>query len=223
MAKPAEVVEDWILENLVSGRLKPGDHIPHLGLAKKLKVSNNPVIQVLRRLEGQGILDRGADGVCRVRDYSPRELYGALAVREAIEGAAARFCAETADDEEMAVIRVRFDKMIHAYHGGDYAPTEEISFHKAIVEFGHAPFLAHLYDTIMLIRQTFTLRAGQRPADELIAIHEPLMAAIARRDAEAAEETARAHVADARQEYWESVLAGRAGPAGGEGTLPVRA
>ena len=205
MLKPAEIVENWILENILSGTLKPGAHIPHLPLAHRLHVSNNPVIQVLRKLEGQGLLERGADGVCRVRDYSPREFYAALAVREALEGVAARFCAENASDEELAVIRVRFDKMIRAYHGGDYVPAEELAFHAAIVEFAHAPFLKHLYDTIMVIRRTFTLRAGHRSAEELMAIHEPIMEAIARRDPAAADEAARTHVADAREQYWQRV------------------
>ena len=200
-AKPAELVEEWILEGIRTGSLKPGDHIPHLSLARKLNVSNNPVIQILRRLEGQGILDRGADGICRVRVYSMQELYGALAVRGAIESAAARFCAEMATDEEMAVIGVRYDKMVEAYHGGDYAPEQELAFHSAIVEFCHAPFLLHIYDTIMLIRQTFTLRAGHRSAEELIERHAALMNAIRHRDADEAERIAAKHVAEAQTDY----------------------
>ena len=203
MPKPAELVESWILEGILSGELKPGDHIPHLVLARKLNVSNNPVIQALRKLEGQGLLQREADGECRVRNYSPQELYAALAVRESLEGAAARFCAENATDEELAVIRVRFDKMIQAYHRGDYAPAEELAFHAAIVEFAHTPFVKHLYDTIMVLRQTFTLRAGHRSAEELIALHQPIMDAVARRDAAAAEQAARRHVAEARERYWQ--------------------
>ena len=212
MPKPAEIVENWLVGELLSGELKPGDHIRHLSLARQLNVSNNPVIQVLRRMEGQGILERGSDGACRVRDYSPQELYGALAVREAIEAVAARFCAQYATDEELAVIRVKFDKMIQAYHRGDYAPREELAFHKAIVEASHAPFLAHLYDTILLIHRTFTLRAGHRSAEELIAIHEPIMSAIGERDPGKADRAARTHVADARREYWESIHREAGGP-----------
>ena len=208
MPKPEEIVEDSLLNGLLSGDLRPGDHIAQLALARKLNVSNNPVIQVLRRLEGQGVLTRESDGLCRVRDYSARELYGALAVREAIEGAAARFCAETATDEEMAVIRVRYDKMIQGYRRGDYAPKEELAFHRSIVDFGHAPFLTHLYGTIVIIQQTFTLRAGARSAEELIAFHKPIMDAIGRRDADAAEEAARAHVARARADYYHRVTIG---------------
>jgi DNA-binding GntR family transcriptional regulator len=205
MPKPAEIVEEWVLDKIASGELRPGDHIAHLTLANKLRVSNNPVIQVLRKLEGRGILERTPDGACRVRSYSPHEVYSALAVRESIEGVAARFCAECATDEEMAILKVRFDKMIRAYHGGNYAPAEELAFHGGTVEFCHAPFLKHLYDTIMIIRQTFTLRIGGRSAEELIAIHEPIMAAIVRRDAAAAEAAARQHVLRSREEYWAHV------------------
>lgn len=205
MPKPAEVVENWVLDKISSGELRPGDHIPHLTLANKLHVSNNPVIQVLRKLEGRGLLERTPDGACRVRSYSPQEVYSALAVRESIEGVAARFCAQYATDEEMAILKVRFDKMIRAYHDGNYAPGEEIAFHGGTVEFCHAPFLKHMYDTIMIIRQTFTLRIGGRSAEELIAIHEPIMAAITRRDSTGAEEAARLHVARSREEYWEHI------------------
>ena len=53
----------------------------------------------------------------------------------------------------------------------------------------------------MLIRQTFTLRVGNRTAEELIAIHEPVMKALEKRDPDAAEDAAREHVARSRREH----------------------
>lgn len=200
-----ERVEASIIAQIQTGKLKPGDHIAHLKLARQMKVSNNPVIQALRKLEGQGLLERTPDGMAMVRNFSTRDIYAALVLREAIEGVAARFCAEYATDEEMAVLKLRYSKMIAAYQKSDYEPGLEEVFHKSIVDFCHTPFLAHLYDTIAMIKKTFTLRAGKRKPDELIALHEKIFAAIERRDAAAAEEAARRHVADARELYLNSV------------------
>ena len=144
MGKPQATAQEWIMQSIASGELKPGDHIAHLALAQKLGVSNNPVIQVIRRLEEQGVLDRAPDGESRVRSYSYEEIYGILSVREAIESAAARFCAQKASDGEMALIRFRFDKMIRAYQGGAYVPEEELGFYAGIVQYSHTPILRRM-------------------------------------------------------------------------------
>jgi len=85
------------------GHLKAGDHVSHRPLARRLGISTIPVMQGLRTLEGRGVLVRDRRGVTRVRCFTPKEIYATLALREAAESTAARFCAEDATDEELAV------------------------------------------------------------------------------------------------------------------------
>jgi DNA-binding GntR family transcriptional regulator len=206
MSSVAAAVERQLLELIRSEQFRPGDHIAHRPLAQRLGVSIIPVMHALRKLEGQGVVQRDADGSARVRSFTPHEVYAALALREAVEGAAAGLCAALATDEELAVLRVRFDRMVAAYHAGNYVPEEELAFHRGTVKFCHAPFLMHQYDAMAALRHTFTLRAGHRTAARLIAIHRPIMEAILARNAEKAEAEAREHVADARRIYRETTL-----------------
>jgi DNA-binding GntR family transcriptional regulator len=173
-------------------------------LASALGVSNNPVIQSLRRLEGLGILEHTPSGKTRVRECTDRDLYAAYAVREAIESVAARFCAALASDEELAVLNVRHAKMEDRYRRGEWAEREEQDFHRGVVAFAHTPFLEHLHKSAMVIRTTFRqhLIQGRRIRD-MGGLHKPIMEALERRNAEAAEEAMRAHIRQARESFAE--------------------
>lgn len=185
-----------------TGELKPGDPIRHLELAARLGTSNNPVIQSLRRLEGLGILEHTSSGETRVRVYSDRELYAAYVVREAIEAMAARFCALFATEEEVAILLVRSRKLERRYERGEWAEQEEQDFHRGVVAFSHTPFLEHLHRGAMVLRSTFRQHLIQgRDIRDMVGLHRPVMEAIEKRDADAAEKAMRDHIGQARESF----------------------
>lgn len=205
MGTAARTVEAYIVQMIRSGQYKPGDHISQLPLARRLGLSNNPVIQALRKLEGQGLLERGPDGTARVRGLTVLEMYAALSLREAVEGVAARFCATYATDEELAVFRVRCDKMHQAGENAPLPPDQDMAFHAAIVGFSHARFLQHLYESMDAIRQTFNIQRGASSLSARQVSHEPIIAAVLNRDVATAESEARRHVVAIREAYWSCV------------------
>jgi DNA-binding GntR family transcriptional regulator len=50
--------EKEIARRIQSGELAPGARLSHRWLARELKVSNTPVVQALRKLEGMGLIER---------------------------------------------------------------------------------------------------------------------------------------------------------------------
>ena len=202
MGVASDRVERAIIEMIEDGTLKPGDPIRHQWLASELGVSNNPVIQTLRRLEGLAVLEHMPSGETRVREHSNREIYAAYAVREAVEGMAARFCAELATEEEIAVLDVRHRKLDARYAQGEWAEQEEQAFHRGIVAFSHTPFLEHLHQSAMILRSTFRAHLVQgREIRDMIGLHRPIMAAVSARDPNAAEQAMRRHIREARESF----------------------
>ena len=202
MARAAELAEQTILGMIQTGELKPGDAIPHLKLASRLGISNNPVIQSLRRLEGLGVLEHMPSGETRVREYSDREVYAAYAVREAVEGMAARFCAQLGTDEEFAILEFRHRKLEECYRRGEWAEEEEQELHRGVVGFSHTPFLEHLHESAMILRSTFRQHLIQgREISDMVGLHKPIIDALLARDPDAAEEAMRAHIREARESF----------------------
>jgi DNA-binding GntR family transcriptional regulator len=80
-------------EAIVTGVLSADAPLTELSLAAQYKVSRTPVREALRRLEQDGLVERGPRGM-KVRGRSPEEILEIYEVRITLEGAAARAAAE---------------------------------------------------------------------------------------------------------------------------------
>lgn len=200
MATSNQLVEEAIIKLIATGRLKPGERITHRGIAAQLGTSTIPVVQVLRKLEGMGLLRQQPDGSDRVLLCGDEDIRSMFALREILEGVAARLCAERATDEDLAVLRVRHDKIETHLRPDAERYEAERAFHRGLVEFAHMPLLLHFYDNVALIQRTFypdSFGVRSRSAREMAEIHRPLIEAILCRAAGEAEQQARVHVREA--------------------------
>lgn len=94
---PETVVESairTIREAIHSGRFAPGEHLVVADLQHLLGISAGPVREAIRRLAGEGLLDVVPHRGAMVRSFSERDVRDYFQLREAIEGAAARFAAD---------------------------------------------------------------------------------------------------------------------------------
>ena len=80
-------------EMVLDGRLVPGDALVEAQLVATLGVSRTPVRAALARLEGEGLLRRGARGSYVVRAFTLDDVTDAVELRGTLEGMAARVCA----------------------------------------------------------------------------------------------------------------------------------
>jgi len=105
-ASRADQVQQQILKSIRSGQYRPGDRIRETEVAKALGVSRTPVREALRRLESDGLLSfeswRGVV-VSRLDRQQVSELY---AMREVLEGAAARMAARHIDDAGIELLKL---------------------------------------------------------------------------------------------------------------------
>jgi len=88
-------------EDILAGRLKPGERLVRKALAGRLGVSTIPVIEALYMLEIDGYVENRPLCGCRVRTMTLEEIDDDLMLREALECQAARLCAEKATTESI--------------------------------------------------------------------------------------------------------------------------
>lgn len=200
-ASRAEQVRDSILRAIRSGRYRPGDRIRETEVAKWLDVSRTPVREALRRLEADGLLSfeswRGVV-VSRLDRQQVGELY---AMREVLEGAAARMAARHIGDAEIEVLQLLLEQMEQSADDAETLAVLNRKLHQSIYAAAHNQYLmqtlGQLENALALLRGT-TFAIDGRPATAA-AEHRAIVDAISARDADAAETAARAHIAAAQR------------------------
>lgn len=79
--------------NIFAGRWEPGERVSAYALAAELEVSRTPVIEALKRLESEGLVEIIPKVGCRITAQSPSTLAELVAIRGALEGLAAEAAA----------------------------------------------------------------------------------------------------------------------------------
>ena len=200
----AEFVYEHLLEAISEGRLR-GARIREEDIAKSLGVSRTPVREALQRLQERGLLTVGAGRSLVVRELGEREVMELYAMREILEGSAARFAAQHAGEEEIQRLYRLHDTYIAAFGSSEGLVALNRRFHHAIHEAAHNSYLAQalnaVHDSIALLHST-TFRVPVQP-DRSDLEHRRIIQAIERHDPDAAEEAARAHIREARRTRFE--------------------
>jgi len=203
----ARRVYDALRGMIRDGRYGSGDRIREEEVARTLGVSRTPVREALSRLQARGLLEMAQGGLVVAVLQRPQvlELY---AMREILEGSAARFAAQHASASEIATLHMlggRFERCI-----GDPPKLAQINrdFHEAIYEAAHNRYLMRMLDEVndalaLLPGTTFMLAGRPQIAVEE---HARIIEGIERRNADAAEGAARHHMQKAQEARLELML-----------------
>lgn len=89
-----ETVLIQLRDLILRGEFGPGQRLAEQQLAERLGASRTPVRAALVRLEQEGLVEANETGKFLVRQFTPREVADAIAVRGHLEGMAARLVAE---------------------------------------------------------------------------------------------------------------------------------
>jgi DNA-binding GntR family transcriptional regulator len=192
----ADEVAEILRDRIVEGRLAP--HVPLIQrrLAQDLDVTRAVVGEALRMLYREGLVETvRAGGAMRVAAPDRSWLVATYAVREVLDGLAAGLAArhagagiqrrcQAALNEQRAALRS--DNQLHWMRA-------DVSFHSAVCDGSgnralHAP-MAAVRSTSRSTMLLGPVRMGQATEE-----HEAILSAISRRNPDAAEHAARAHV-----------------------------
>ncbi len=120
-----------LLDMILRGAIAPGELVTERQIAARLGMSRTPVREAVRRLEGEGTLERQRTGALVVRPYSMEDFLHALAVRRLLEGEAVRLAAGKISPELVSAARERIARL-RRQGLSDTARQDDRDFHAAI-------------------------------------------------------------------------------------------
>jgi DNA-binding GntR family transcriptional regulator len=194
-------VYESLRDAIWDGHFVVGDRMTEEEIAHMLGVSRTPVREALQRLQERGLLAVGAGRTLVVAGLSKQQVFELYAMREILEGSAARFAAQYATAGEIEMLRRLLAEFSRHHDDPRMLVSLNRRFHRAVCEAAHNRYLIEtldsLHDSLTLLNGS-TFRVPPRPS-RTDAEHRKIVRAIERRDSNAAEKAARDHVRQAQR------------------------
>jgi DNA-binding GntR family transcriptional regulator len=197
----ADFVYHSVRNAIWEGSFARGDRIREEDIAQSLGVSRTPVREALQRLQQRGLLAAQPKRGLAVVQLSNRQIFDLYAMREILEGSAARLAAQHATEGEIALLYRLQRQLSNEGHDLLALVTLNRRFHQHIYEATHNQYLLEMLDVLndsMALLQNLTVRMPSRHG-ESDREHLRIVRAIERRDQTAAEKAARHHIQQARE------------------------
>ncbi|MEV4220919.1 GntR family transcriptional regulator [Nonomuraea sp. NPDC049725] len=200
-----ESVIEAIQELIVSGQLKPGQHLVESELAALLGVSRQPVREALQQLSGEGWVDLHPGQGAFVHVPTVEEADQLLAVRALLETESARLAAQHAGEEGVRRLRALCERGMAAVRSDDVdgAVATNSELHALVTALSGNKVLEELASQVARrVRWYHTPVARQRGMASWEE-HRSLIDAIEAGDADRAASIMREHTGHTRASYME--------------------
>lgn len=187
-----------ILDAIDGGIYRPGSRLVESELADRFGVSRTPIREALQRLETQSLLTRdGRSLIVASLDHAQMaELY---AVRQELEGLAARLAARHAASEEVAVLHDMVEQDRALLGDPEALARANRRFHHQIHLASHNRYLVQqldlVYRSMALMARTSLAAAGR--GEDAMQEHAAIVDAIAARDGDKAANALKSHLSTA--------------------------
>ena len=190
-----EHIKEVILERILTGVYEPGERLVETRLAKEFETSQVPVREALRELEVLRFVESEPFRGARVRAVSRAEMVEIFPVRSAIEEVAVRLATQQLDGD-VEELEQHLGAMEKAAAEGDRHEQviSDVAFHRTIVEASGNSILGDVWLSLRVEGRTMITSLGAGIGlEDIVEIHEPILAAIRAKDPDAAAEAMRRH------------------------------
>jgi GntR family transcriptional repressor for pyruvate dehydrogenase complex len=209
---PSEEVTQQLLGYLLSGRMPPGTRLPsERQLAERLGVGRSAVREAIKSLSLLGLLEvrqgSGAYLSGHTSDLLPRVLEWGLLLgepsmrdiielRHHLEVTATGLAAERASTEDVQQLRALVARMEQAGSDVPAYVDADIQFHLRLAQAGGNNVLASLITNIQSLTRVWATRVLEHAGETTssLAMHEPIIDAVAAGDVDAARRAMEAHM-----------------------------
>lgn len=183
---------------ILDGTLSPGERLPEVTLARKLRVSRSPVREALRQLATEGLVTMAPGRGAMVTQPDPAYIREVFLVRNPLEATAARLAAQLARPDHLAELHATQADLARAAVSQDFPDIHQIAnrFHTAIYTAAGSALLARILTQMQEALQIFRHSDGSQGVDpaRVHREHGALLEAIEGRDPDAAEKAMWAHM-----------------------------
>ncbi|MGW5332717.1 GntR family transcriptional regulator [Streptomyces bauhiniae] len=181
-------------QDIIAGRLGPGDRLVERELAERYGVSRVPVREAIRALVGEGFVLFESARRTVVRRLTPDDVRELFELREALEVYAAGLAASRATPQALADLRELLAEAATATEAGEAEAITDVNtrFHDRILALAGNALLISVMEPVDGRLRWLTRRNAEWP--QLLTEHRELYAAIASGDPDRARAHALAHV-----------------------------
>ena len=198
MTRLSERLRDSIEEEIVTGALRPGDHLDEVELATRFGVSRTPLREALQMLRGEGLVEDRARRGTVVAQVTPHRLIEMFELMAELEAMCARLASRRMTEADLAALDSAHEECRVAAASGDsdaYFYANE-RFHYALYAASHNGFLGE--QALLLQRKLRTYRRLQlrvrHRLQRSLAEHQAILDALRAGDADEAVNQVRGHV-----------------------------
>jgi DNA-binding GntR family transcriptional regulator len=197
----ADLVQEKIREAIHSGKFQPGERIRETEVAQWLNVSRTPVREALRRLESEGIVTFASWRGVVVAELDRQQIAELYAMRQILEGAAARLAAQHISATELDLLKRLQSQATNKSLTLEALAKLNRKFHEVIYVSTHNRYLLQMLNSLrsalaLLQGTTYSLKGRTETA---ASEHRAIVEAIEARNPDAAEAAARTHIEYAEQ------------------------
>ncbi|GAA3409841.1 GntR family transcriptional regulator [Paenibacillus hodogayensis] len=193
----SEELIKMIKKQILAGDLNPGDRIIESKLARQTGLSQSPIREALRQMQGEGIIKIVPNKGPSVVALEMKDIFEVYSIRSMLEGLAMRMAVHHATDEEIEDLERFYHSMEAKLHDDsvEYLLEESLQIHETIIRLSNHSRLHKMYQSITfqvaLVNRMLGVRSSKAQEVEE---HEELIVALKKRDPDEAEHIMRKHI-----------------------------
>ena len=175
-------VKEELLDDIMSGRYKPGDRLVESQIAKRMGISQSPVREALRDMVAMRFVEVEPHKGARVRKIDQREVLEIYPVRASLEELAGQLAVKNAA-KYLGRLEEAIEHMVKAFAAGDVRTLAhwDASFHRTILEASGNQILIETWNSLMIDARTFVTLNNlitRAPEVDLAGRHYPIIEAL---------------------------------------------
>ena len=192
-----DLVFNTLMEEILSGQLKPGEKLNISEISERLGVSRTPVREALKQLMSVGLVENVPHRSPFVKKLSIEEIIELYYIRGALEGVASRLAAQRLTSEQIEELERLCKRMEEKARSGKYDDfiEDNSKFHFLVYNTTNSPRLQEML--LQYYRQCEQYRAlvMELPGsyEEICQEHKNILNSFKERDLEKADNFARQH------------------------------
>ncbi|MGI6697613.1 MAG: GntR family transcriptional regulator [Clostridiales bacterium] len=192
-------------QDILDGKYKAGDSLVELKLAEEMGVSRTPVREAIRQLELEGLVYSIPNKGVFVEGITGQDIEDIYAIRECMEGLAARWAIERMDEQSLKELE-NLCELMEFYTGkGDLDRVGELNskFHDLIFESTKSKPLKQILIDFQYYIGNIRLASLKSPgrAEQSLKEHKAIVEAFKDRDVERGERVLVEHIRNTRLNY----------------------
>ena len=193
-----DAVYSQLEEEILSGKLLPGEQLRELALSRRLNVSRTPVRGALHRLAEEGLVDIVPNKGATVVGINTDDLIDIYRIRERLEGLASSLAAERITEEELDKLSEAVDLSSFYIKRQDTEHIKELDtiFHSTIYKASGSRFLERTLSELHRKIKSYRKRSLSVPGrlEKSEEEHREILAAIKAGDSEMADRLTSLHI-----------------------------